>query len=189
MGKGGHGKVNFHRKPFAGEGPFIKPVAEPDPMARPRNKSDISFPRKEHPAPNPTLIRQYKEMIGALRAQLETQAEEREHVIQQAVASAQDEIVQLRQTIIQLREHLEFQEYENTKAVQEAKLTNLDEIQQLKQNIGELRTTLETQTLMHQQKEEELTRSSRNEIHQLHQTIMTLRTELEAHTKKGKPHG
>ena len=124
-------------------------------------------------------IQQLKETVVALREKLEMQAYEKDHLVQEAVATQQNEIQQLRHMVMALRGELESELYEKDRVVQEVVSTSLDEIQQLKHTISALRQELESQAFQYQEQLQEFTRSSRDEIGQLQATIISLRQELE----------
>ena len=104
---------------------------------------------------------------------------EKEECIQKAVASANNEIGQLKSAVIALRDELEKKQIEKEESVQRSTAAANDEIVQLKETISALRDQMESKAIEYEERLQESKRSSWDEALQLKETISALREKLE----------
>src|SRR6185503_3975047 len=90
-----------------------------------------------------TEIRDLKNTVAALRNALEQARIDRDKAVQDAIVTANHEIVQLRSAASALRDALELERQDKERSVQDASRTTRDEIQQLKATVATLRDQLE----------------------------------------------
>ena len=90
-----------------------------------------------------TENRQLQETIVALRDTLDRMQLEKEQGVQQAVAAANDEIVELKATVTALRDELERSRFTFEGAMQESERALREERNQLQQTIVALRKQIE----------------------------------------------
>jgi phosphoribosyl 1,2-cyclic phosphodiesterase len=104
---------------------------------------------------------------------------EKEEEVQTALASANDEIRQLKTTVTKLREELEKESAEKNSLVQRAVAEAKMEIDQLKETVVALRASMEEDKATHEESVQETKRCARDESQQLKKTIAVLREKLE----------
>ena len=102
-----------------------------------------------------------------------------QEAIQNAVASRQGEIEQLRKTIVAMREELEASRARGQEAVQNAVANSADEIRQLRETVVALRNELEGHRTRHSEEMQAARAAARDEMRHLEQMIVALREELE----------
>lgn len=90
-----------------------------------------------------TENRHLQEMIGALRDEMEEMRIGEQERIQKALASANDEIIQLKNTVVALRDEMDRRRGEHEEKCQAMELATHNEIKQLHEMIQTLREQLE----------------------------------------------
>lgn len=142
-------------------------------------QTDASPDRREESLEAQRQIRQLRDTVAALRAQMEATEAGRAAAVQQAVAAGADEIRLLRTTISTLRDELQALQATRETDVQAAVAAGHDEARQLHLTIQTLRDQLERELFAHKDALAQQHRAHQDELRQLHEAIAALRTKLE----------
>ena len=125
-------------------------------------------------------LRQLRDTIDALRAELEAANARLGAERQRAVAQQEHDRLHARESVDALRDRLETAVAERSAAVQAALAQSADEVTQLKATVETLRRALETARADADQSKESSARAARDEHKQLHEIITALRARLES---------